>query len=159
MTGDAATYSGSVETIDRDLLPIAHADSREDGFHIVYSKEPVSLGRRIDVYSGNQITSRKMVATTVNDKGKIEPVVVRQVEYEYSLELLGERFRIEHVEEGYFLRHPEWPLMGEGADIDAAKQDLIATIREVRAELIKTETSALDASAFAFREFLTGLNV
>ncbi len=119
------------------------------------SSIPASLAQReLSVGFLDDEESLRLVAAVISPEGKMNSEVIFAQKYEHQLELFGDLFVVYRDQEGFSLYHPTWTLGGSGATLQLAIDDLKETIRFLREDLDSTPTDKLDATAFAFREYL-----
>ena len=159
MTESSSSYATSTREIVFEHLGAKSPTSEQALAPAGIPNERVEPTSFQDIYSGSQVTSRAFLTTVVNPSGKLEAATIAVKKYQYPIQLFGEQFVLDQCEEGCFIYHPNWSLMGTGPSLAEAQADLIETIREVRNQLVHTAVTELDAGAFQFRDFLIRLNV
>jgi hypothetical protein len=121
---------------------------------VVDTKKRTMNFRFNDIAIGDQIIQREIFQKYVTDSGAVEERKIRSIRYEYPIELFGDCFYFSKDEEGCYLSHKEWTLIGEGKDFEEAKEDLRNSIRELKDHYARLSINSLDPRAIQFREYL-----
>ncbi len=98
---------------------------------------------------GNQIW-----IAAIDGTGHIVQQPLGVIKFEFPLDVFGDTFCYSTDAEGFCVYHKKWTLIGEGATLQAAIEDLRATILEVRQQLTESKLEELDRSAVEFRDYL-----
>lgn len=126
----------------------------------IIQKEKIALSVLRELISSQTIRV-DFILPVINQSGALDKEVLYSIttKYEFPVEIFGDEYRLSKDKEGFFIFHPRWSIIGEGSNFDEAKEDLIRTIRQLKASYLKTKIENLDVRAIEFREYLLSLPV